>query len=227
MSDPSESQPAAAKRKPRRIFGIGAILLGVPIILWIGAAFFVARSLDVPGIHPARRAGRFRTACPGVPARLDNRHRHRAGRRARAAGLRRGRRGRLPASPGQRGRMVLPGQAARSGGDPAGRGIAGNGDDSVRQVSARRRLHRGRELQRQQSQLRNQLGNAEAQIRAGDGAYVDRRRLHENCSVGNRSKAPPARSWRRPSSRSSPRSSPTVRTPTSSSFSCAARRCRS
>ena len=48
MSDPSESHPAAAKRKPRRIFGIGAILLGVPIILWIGAAFFVARSLMYP-----------------------------------------------------------------------------------------------------------------------------------------------------------------------------------
>jgi pimeloyl-ACP methyl ester carboxylesterase len=48
MSDPSESRPAAATRKPRRIFGIGAILLSVPIILWIGAAFFVARSLMYP-----------------------------------------------------------------------------------------------------------------------------------------------------------------------------------
>ena len=48
MSDPSESQSAAARRKPRRIFGIGAILLGVPIILWMGAAFFVARSLRYP-----------------------------------------------------------------------------------------------------------------------------------------------------------------------------------
>src|SRR5271167_2670920 len=48
MSDPSESQPAAGKRKPRRIFGIGAILLGVPILLWMGAAFFVARSLMYP-----------------------------------------------------------------------------------------------------------------------------------------------------------------------------------
>ncbi|MGB8683099.1 MAG: hypothetical protein WCD12_09460 [Candidatus Binatus sp.] len=48
MSDPSESRPAAAKRKPRRIFGIGAILLCVPIILWMGAAFFVARSLMYP-----------------------------------------------------------------------------------------------------------------------------------------------------------------------------------
>jgi len=48
MSDPSESQPAPGKRKPRRIFGIGAILLGVPILLWMGAAFFVARSLMYP-----------------------------------------------------------------------------------------------------------------------------------------------------------------------------------
>ena len=48
MSDPSESQPAAGKRKPRRIFGIGAILLSVPIVLWFGAAFLVARSLRYP-----------------------------------------------------------------------------------------------------------------------------------------------------------------------------------
>jgi len=48
MSAPSESQPPAGKRKPRRIFGVGAILLGVPIILWMGAAFFVARSLMYP-----------------------------------------------------------------------------------------------------------------------------------------------------------------------------------
>src|ERR1700693_527122 len=48
MSDPSESQPAPPKRRPRRIFGIGAILLSIPIILWMGAAFFVARSLMYP-----------------------------------------------------------------------------------------------------------------------------------------------------------------------------------
>src|ERR1700685_2237493 len=48
MSDPPESQPTPPKRKPRRIFGIGAILLSVPIILWMGAAFFVARSLMYP-----------------------------------------------------------------------------------------------------------------------------------------------------------------------------------
>src|ERR1700686_1157610 len=48
MSDPSESQLAPPKRRPRRIFGIGAILLSIPIILWMGAAFFVARSLMYP-----------------------------------------------------------------------------------------------------------------------------------------------------------------------------------
>ncbi len=48
MSEPSQSPPAAHKRRPRRIFGIGAILLGVPIILWMGIALFVARSLMYP-----------------------------------------------------------------------------------------------------------------------------------------------------------------------------------
>lgn len=48
MTDPSESRPAPPKRKPRRIFGVGAILLGVPLILWTGAAFVVARSLRYP-----------------------------------------------------------------------------------------------------------------------------------------------------------------------------------
>ena len=55
MSDPSESQPAPPKRRPRRIFGIGAILLSIPIILWMGAAFFVARSLMYPEF--SRRGG--------------------------------------------------------------------------------------------------------------------------------------------------------------------------
>jgi len=48
MSEPSQSPPAAPKHRPRRIFGIGAILLGIPIILWMGAALFVARSLMYP-----------------------------------------------------------------------------------------------------------------------------------------------------------------------------------
>jgi pimeloyl-ACP methyl ester carboxylesterase len=55
MNDPAEAQPAARKRKPRRIFGIGALLLSVPIILWIGAAFIVARSLRYPDFF--RRGG--------------------------------------------------------------------------------------------------------------------------------------------------------------------------
>ena len=48
MNDPAESQPTPPKRKPRRIFGVGAILLGIPLVLWMGAAFFVARSLMYP-----------------------------------------------------------------------------------------------------------------------------------------------------------------------------------
>ena len=48
MTDPTESQPTPPKRKTRRIFGIGAILLGIPLVLWMGAAFFVARSLMYP-----------------------------------------------------------------------------------------------------------------------------------------------------------------------------------
>ncbi len=53
MHDRAESP--TAKRKPRRIFGVGAILLGVPILLWMGAAFFVARSLRYPDF--IRRGG--------------------------------------------------------------------------------------------------------------------------------------------------------------------------
>jgi hypothetical protein len=55
MSGPIESPPTAPKRRPRRIFGIGAILLGVPILLWVGAGFFVARSLRYPDF--LRRGG--------------------------------------------------------------------------------------------------------------------------------------------------------------------------
>jgi len=55
MSDPSQSRPAAPKRRPRRIFGIGAILLGLPILLWMGAALFAARSLMYPDF--LRRGG--------------------------------------------------------------------------------------------------------------------------------------------------------------------------
>src|SRR5580704_5476084 len=55
MSGPIESPPTAPKRRRRRIFGIGAILLGVPILLWVGAGFFVARSLRYPDF--LRRGG--------------------------------------------------------------------------------------------------------------------------------------------------------------------------
>ncbi len=48
MIEPSESQPAAPKRRSRRIFGVGALLLAVPLFLWIGAAFLIARSLRYP-----------------------------------------------------------------------------------------------------------------------------------------------------------------------------------
>jgi hypothetical protein len=86
MTDPPESQPAPPKRRPRRIFGIGAILLSIPIILWMGAAFFVARSLmypeflrrggqDVFGQHvPAFQRGSvtdIQTALGVEPERLD------------------------------------------------------------------------------------------------------------------------------------------------------------
>lgn len=48
-SDADSAIPAAAaKRRPRRIFGVGALILGVPILLWMTAAFFVARSLKYP-----------------------------------------------------------------------------------------------------------------------------------------------------------------------------------
>ena len=48
MSEPAESPPGSQEHKPRRIFVVGAILLSVPIILWLGAAFLIARSLQYP-----------------------------------------------------------------------------------------------------------------------------------------------------------------------------------
>jgi hypothetical protein len=55
MDDPHASTPAPARRKPRRIFGVGAILLAVPLSLWMGAAFMVAGSLKYPDFF--RRGG--------------------------------------------------------------------------------------------------------------------------------------------------------------------------
>src|SRR5258708_4999087 len=48
MGGSSESQPVPPKRRQTRIFGTGGILMSVPIVLWLGAAFFVARSLMSP-----------------------------------------------------------------------------------------------------------------------------------------------------------------------------------
>jgi pimeloyl-ACP methyl ester carboxylesterase len=44
----SEIAAAAAKRRPRRIFSVGALILGVPILLWIAASYYIARSLKYP-----------------------------------------------------------------------------------------------------------------------------------------------------------------------------------
>jgi pimeloyl-ACP methyl ester carboxylesterase len=55
MSEPAQSREPDRKTRPRRIFGAGAILLGIPIVLWLGAAFFVARSLRYPDF--LRRGG--------------------------------------------------------------------------------------------------------------------------------------------------------------------------
>lgn len=56
MREPAESWPGEPERRPRRrIFGAGLILLAVPVVLWIGAGFFVARSLRYPDF--LRRGG--------------------------------------------------------------------------------------------------------------------------------------------------------------------------
>ncbi len=38
----------ASKRRPQRIFAVGALLLALPVLIWVVAAFFVARSLKYP-----------------------------------------------------------------------------------------------------------------------------------------------------------------------------------
>lgn len=45
---PGADAGAASKPKPRRIFAVGALLLLIPALIWIVAAFFVARSLRYP-----------------------------------------------------------------------------------------------------------------------------------------------------------------------------------
>src|SRR5208282_4484213 len=71
MSKPSQSPPAVHKRRPRRIFGIGAILLGIPIILWMGTALFVARSLMYPDFLQRGSLSDIRAAVGVEPERLD------------------------------------------------------------------------------------------------------------------------------------------------------------
>jgi pimeloyl-ACP methyl ester carboxylesterase len=47
-NDPAADAGLADKRKPRRIFAVGALFLAIPALIWIVAAFFVARSLRYP-----------------------------------------------------------------------------------------------------------------------------------------------------------------------------------
>jgi pimeloyl-ACP methyl ester carboxylesterase len=65
MSEPVDSPPGSQERKPRRIFLVGAILLSIPIILWLGAAFMVARALRYPDFL---RGGRGDVFGQHVPA---------------------------------------------------------------------------------------------------------------------------------------------------------------
>src|SRR5216684_3144549 len=47
--DQAAAGPGGVKtRKPRRIFAVGALFLAIPALIWIVAAFFVARSLKYP-----------------------------------------------------------------------------------------------------------------------------------------------------------------------------------
>ena len=47
-NDPAADAGVASKRKPRRIFAVGALFLVVPAMIWVVAAYFVARSLKYP-----------------------------------------------------------------------------------------------------------------------------------------------------------------------------------
>src|SRR5258708_14623110 len=44
----AENGGVAKERRPRRIFAVGALFLAIPALIWIVAAFFVARSLKYP-----------------------------------------------------------------------------------------------------------------------------------------------------------------------------------
>ncbi len=47
-NDPAANPGVADKRRPWRIFAVGALFLAIPALIWIVAAFFVARSLRYP-----------------------------------------------------------------------------------------------------------------------------------------------------------------------------------
>ncbi len=56
-NDPAAGAGVASKRRPRRIFAVGALFLLVPAMIWVVAAYFVARSLKYPDFlyHGNRR----------------------------------------------------------------------------------------------------------------------------------------------------------------------------
>src|SRR5229473_3687450 len=47
-NDPAANTGVADKRRPWRIFAVGALFLAIPALIWIVGAFFVARSLKYP-----------------------------------------------------------------------------------------------------------------------------------------------------------------------------------
>src|SRR5258708_12113493 len=47
-SEAADVAGVAKERRPRRIFAVGALFLAIPALIWIVAAFFVARSLKYP-----------------------------------------------------------------------------------------------------------------------------------------------------------------------------------
>ena len=62
-----EDEPGVAtKRKPRRIYTVGAVFLALPILIWVVAAFFVARSIKYPAfLYSGNGQDVFGTNVPG------------------------------------------------------------------------------------------------------------------------------------------------------------------
>jgi len=118
---------------------------------------------------------------------------------------------------------ISPGKAARSGGDRARGGIAGTGDDSVREVFARRLATRWSQCIAPTPHLRESTGNAKRKFALATCAHVDGRRASKNRRLGI-SEGRRRRDHGAGEAAVSPRSSPTVPTRISSSYSCAARR---